>query len=241
MTPAEAARASDRAVGDIAARFMLDPATYNRGAELGFPGAAFYFLGRGGALGDVSADVASAAFVFFNPDTVRQAWLAAAGALPPPAAALEFAKCCHEWAEAKMPDRVDLARLAELCGMVVAGANPAGAPLFAGWRELPEPGPTKALALHRLNALRELRGALHGAAILNVGLEPIVAVAIKSPFMLQIFGWAETPETTEDDAAAWQRAEDATNEMLAAHFALLDESDLDELVSLANATLDAMS
>ena len=46
---------------------MTDPATYAYGAELGFEGMDFYVAGRGGALGDVPADVVAAAFVFFAP------------------------------------------------------------------------------------------------------------------------------------------------------------------------------
>ncbi len=240
MTPEEAARASDRAVADIAAKFMLDMDTYGRGAELGYPGASFYFVGRGGALGDVTADIVSAAFVFFNPEAVRQAWADAASGPPPSQAALEFAACGHAWAEKHMPDDIDLARLAELCGKIVQGANPACAPVFAAWRDLPEPSSTKALALHRLNALRELRGALHGAAVLSVGLDPAVAVAVKSSFMLAIFGWMEAPDVTPEATEAWERAEDTTNLMMAPHFALLDESERDELVELGNAVLAAV-
>ena len=54
-------------IGDLPAHFMLDPATYEHGASLGFPGYDFYVSGRGGVLGNVDADVVSAGFVFFNP------------------------------------------------------------------------------------------------------------------------------------------------------------------------------
>lgn len=241
MTPEEAARASDRAVADIAGKFMLDATTYMRGAELGCPGASFYFLGRGGALGDVSPEVVSATFVFFNPETVRQAWSDAAAGPSPSQAALEFAACGHAWAEAHMPEDVDMARLAELCGAIACDANPAGAPVFAGWRSLPEPASAKALALHRLNALRELRAALHGAAVLSVGLDPATAVAIKSSFMLPIFGWTDPPEVTGEAEALWQAAEDTTNRMMARHLGILDSGELDELVELGTATLAAIS
>ena len=52
---------------------MTDPATYAYGAELGFDGMDFYVAGRGGALGDVPADVVTAAFIYFEPDVVRAA------------------------------------------------------------------------------------------------------------------------------------------------------------------------
>lgn len=235
MTPEEAAVASDRAIADIAGMFMLDLTTYERGAELGYPGASFYFVGRAGVLGDVSADVAAATFVFFNPATVRQAWADAAQAPPPSQAAVEFAACGHRWAEVHLPDDLAWDELAELCGTVISGANPAGAPLFAAWRGLPEPTSTKALALHRLNALRELRGGLHGAAVLAHGLDPAVAVAVKSPYMLPIFGWTPAPAVDSDAGARWQRAEDATNAMMAPHLGLLDDAPRDRLVTLATA------
>ena len=53
------------------------------------------------------------------------------------------------------------------------------------------PRSSKALALHRLNALRELRGALHGAAVLTVGLSPVEAIVVRTPAMLPVFGWPE--------------------------------------------------
>ena len=66
----------------------------------------------------------------------------------------------------------------------------AGAPVFAGLRLLPEPDDAKALAQHRCNALRELRGAMHGAAILTVGLSPLEAVLVRSPDVAELFGWS---------------------------------------------------
>lgn len=241
MTPLEAAQATDRAIADIAAAFMLDPSTYVRGAELGYPGASFYFVGRAGALGNVGSGVASAAFVFFNPEAVAKAWADAASAAPPAEAALEFAGCGHAWAEEHMPDDIDLDRLTELCGTIIGGANPAGAPLFAGWRDLPEPSTSKALALHRLNALRELRGALHGSAVLSIGLDPATAVAIKSPFMLPIFGWSEPPDLPPDAVELWERAEEATNAMMAPHLGLLDLDELEQFVELSTSTLAGVS
>ena len=57
MTPEQAAHDTAAIVVRTPAGFMTDPATFARGAALGFEGMDFYVAGRGGALGDVPADV----------------------------------------------------------------------------------------------------------------------------------------------------------------------------------------
>ena len=175
----------------------------------------------------------AAAFVFFNPDTVAEAWARGRKVASPADSARAFAACGHAWAEAHLPADLDAERLADLAGRVVAASSPAGAPLFAGWRTLPEPASPAALALHHLNALRELRGALHGAAVLAEGLTPLQALAVKTPFMAALFGWGEAPAPSDADAVAWQRAEQATDRAIAPGYAALGDRELEELVALA--------
>ena len=83
MTPEQAAHETREAIVSFVSGFMTDPATYAYGAELGFEGMDFYAAGRGGVLGEVSADVVTAAFVFFEPGTVRAAWERSAPPLLP--------------------------------------------------------------------------------------------------------------------------------------------------------------
>jgi hypothetical protein len=243
MTPEETAAASAGAVSAFTSRFMLDAATYVKGGELGFDGMQFYAGGRGGALGDVDADVVAAAFVFFNPEIVRPMWEGCATVMTRVAAAEAFAACGHEWGRAHLPDDVDAARLAALARKVAAAASPAGAPVFAGWRALPAPDDSdaKAAAVHHMNSLRELRNAYHGAAVLAQGIAPCDAVRFKSPAMAALFGW---PDPLDEDAAVaikagWEAAEEATNEMLGKAFAVLDDGERAELVTLANAASKA--
>jgi hypothetical protein len=235
MTPEETARASARSVVELPGRFMVDGATYRRGAELGFSALDFYFAGRAGVLGDVPGEVAAAALVFFEPSTVSLAWERARKVSAPADAAREFAACAHEWARAHLPEGPDYARLAELLGAVLARADAAGAPLFAGWRRLEEPADSPALALHRLNALRELRGALHAVAVLAEGLEPLEALLVHRPEMAGIFGWQPPYPDVAGRRDAWRRAEGQTNALLGRRLAMLTGREREELVELLRA------
>ena len=153
--------------------------------------------------------------------------------MSPADAANEWAAVCAAFGEANLPDFEGYGRLNALMATVVAGASPACAALFAGWRTLPTPGADapKALAQHLLNSLRELRGGLHGGALLATGLTPLEAVAFSSPYMAAIFGW--DAETLPDGAAfkeRWKAAEAATNVAMGVPLSVLTETELAEFV-----------
>lgn len=225
-------------IGGIGSRFMLDGETYKRGADLGFQGLDFYVVGRGGVLGEVDADVVSAAFTFFEPSAVRTLWDQGRSVMPPARAAVEFAGACAAWAEAHVPDGLDATRLAELAGKVGAAARLACAPVFAGWRALEVPTSPKAAAVHQMNVLRELRGGLHGAAVVSAGLTPLQALSVKTPQMVAMFGWPEAAET-DGLAAALATAEEHTNRSIAHAYEGLDGAERAELVELATALDEA--
>ncbi|HET9729005.1 MAG TPA: hypothetical protein VFR41_06260 [Acidimicrobiia bacterium] len=231
MTPEQAAHDTRDVLVKFTSGFMNARETYERGKELGFEGSAFYFGGRGGVLGDVPAEVVAASLVFFHESVVRPAWNASGLVMTRRQAAVAFATCAHEWAETHMPDTVDAARLATLLGPIVEAADASVAPLFAGWRLLDEPASPRALVIHRLNALRELRGAVHAAAILTVGLTPQEAVATRGTNVAW-FGW---PEPYPDPAPLmdrWNLAEARTDRVFGRRLAILDEDERAELVEL---------
>ncbi len=238
MDALTAAADTATAVSTVGSHFMLDGATYKRGAELGFQGLDFYVTGRGGVLGDVDADVVSAGFTFFEPASIRTLWDQGRSVMPPSGASSEFAACCSAWAEDRVPDDLDAARLAELAGQVVAAARPACASVFAGWRALGVPDAPKAAAVRQMNTLRELRNGLHGAAIVSAGLTPLEALSVKSPHMVALFGW---PAAVEADGLlpAWEAAEEHTTRSIAHAYATLDDRERGELVELANALHEA--
>ena len=231
MDAQAAAEATASAVSSVGSHFMLDGATYARGAELGFQGLDFYAGGRGGVLGDVDADVVAAAFAFFEPAYVRSQWEMARAVMAPEAAAAEWATCCAAWGEAHISDDAPLDRLNGLLDEVVAAGRPACAAVFSGWRALPVPTSPKAHAAHQMNALRELRHGLHSAAIVAAGITPHEALSISSPHMAPIFGWAELADV-EGLADRRSGAEHATNVAVAHTFGTLDDAARAELVDL---------
>lgn len=239
MDTVQLAEALKPAVVALPANFMLDGATYAKGAELGFAGMDFYVAGRGGTLGDVPADVVSAAFVYFEPNGIREVWDRSGRVSSRAAAASEFATCAREWARVHLTDGPDYRRAAELLGRVVQGASPAGAPLFAAWRSLDEPSDAKALVLHRLNALRELRGGLHAGAVLAAGIDPLEAVMIASPVMAGLFGWPEPYPDPSAKRTVWEGAEVATNVAFGRVFDVLGDAEQAELLALGEAIVAA--
>lgn len=241
--PTEAARVSAQAIHDLGATFMLDPQTYVVGAELGYEGTGFYFGGRGGVLGDVSAAEVAEAFIFFPLETTASNWEAAAKIESRAESARRFAEVAHEWARVHLAeDALDYDRLAELAGKVVSAADGSNAPVFAGWRDLEEPSGSRELALHRINALRELRAARHGDAVKAVGLAPVDAFMVKTPYMAPIFGWpAPEGPPSDEHKALWERAEALTNEFFGRDLGVLEPAELSEFCDLANAALAAMN
>lgn len=232
MTPEQAAHDAKAAVVGLPGRFMTDAATFARGRELGFDGFDFYVAGRAGVLGDVSGEVAAAAMVFFAPELVRDAWERAANVMPRAQAAREWASCGHVYAVEHLESSGDDERLATLLSRVVDGASASAAPLFAGFRLLGLPQDPKARVLHQLNALRELRGALHGAAVLTVGLSPLEAIAVRTPDMAALFGWPGDVPDAAPLRDRWALAEARTDRMLGRHFTALDDEERGELVGL---------
>jgi len=232
MRPDEAARLSAQGIGTVPSHFMMDGATYQRGGELGFEGLDFYTAGRGGPLGDVDGRVVAACFVFFNHAHIVESWERGLKVSSPFESAGAFVACGYAWAEAHLADGPDYERLAELAGRVVAGADIAGVPLFAAWSSVPEPDDPKPLALHRLHLLRELRGALHGGAVMAAGLAPFEALAVKTPGFAPIFGWNDPLPDVESLRDAWEAAEQATDRSVGRALAVLEPAERAEFVEL---------
>ncbi|WP_024804887.1 hypothetical protein [Nocardia sp. BMG51109] len=232
------AAAVKQQIQEIGGGFMFSRETKAFGDATGVAGfLGPYTRGRGGVLGDVDADVVTAAFGFFRPETVRAAWESVP--MPPGDAAAAYLAACQGFGRRKLAGFDEAGRLAELLRSVVAAADVAGLPLFAGWRALPLADDDAARALQLIHVVRELRGGLHLLAIRAGGVTPRQAVLIggsprnSGPDQARLFGW---PEPFEEITAAlrqrWDAAEALTDRLIAPAFAGLDERSGDELVRL---------
>lgn len=225
--------------GDLGGRFMLSGRTYGAGNQLGFAGLDFYFVGRGGVLGDVDASVVIDEFGFFAPTQVEENWNAGRTVMAPDEAAAAFLGCGYEWGRARLPDGLDHARLAELVRTVTDAAVD-GADLSSAWNRQPWPDHDVDAALHGIHLMRELRGGAHVAAVHAAGLDPHAAVMVRSgQGGAEFFGWTAPHPDPDAACAAWLEVESATDAAVATLLEVLDEDERRELVELATAAVPA--
>jgi hypothetical protein len=222
--------------------FMISRETKAFAEETGLSGWGPYFRGRCGVLGDVDADVVSAAVGFFPPSVVRAAWEAGAG-LPAADAARRYARAAQDFGRRKLAGlpSPDAERLAELLEAVAARGPVVAAPLFAGWRAMELPEDARARVIQLAHVLRELRGGLHIAAVLAEGLTPLEAIVVNTnsqlipggPGNAEYFGWpGPYPGPTGDLRARRDAAEALTSRLMAPAVTALPAEERDELVAL---------
>lgn len=214
MDPRDVMRATAGRIGDIGASFYFDPATLQRGKDAGLDGFRFYFLGRGGVLGDVEPGVVRSAFGYFEHGLVDKMWSSARAVLAPREAARIFIGCAHEFGRAKLAGVAGLDAFVDAASTVIGAVEGASLPLFEAVRCEPVPADAPAAAMHQAMVLRELRGSVHLLALTACGLESRRAHAIKRPTEFTLFGYGAEIVVTDDDRARWLRAEELTDEIL---------------------------
>lgn len=183
--------AIDRTIHDVGTAWMIHADTVRRSVEFGYRDTlSFYFVGRGGVLGDVDADVVGAAMGYFEPTLTRSMWdsgVAVAGARE---GARRYGQACVAWGEDHLSGLPGIDRLVELAERLVATADTAALPLFAGWRAEPPAPQTAGRLLQLIHMLREWRGGLHLAATTAAGLSPLEAILTNDgPDHARFFGW----------------------------------------------------
>jgi hypothetical protein len=215
MDPREVMQATSAKIGDIGAAFYFDPETLRRGKEAGLDGFRFYFLGRGGVLGDVEPGVIRAAFGYFEPGLVEKIWSSAKERMAPREAARLHQSCGHDLGRAKFDGLDGLDAFVDAATVVIDAVEGTSLPLFEAVRCEPVPADPPARAMHQAMVLRELRGSVHLLAITACGLESRHAHGIRRPTEFKLFGYQAEIEVTDDDRAKWLRAEELTDDILA--------------------------
>ncbi len=180
-------------IHDIGSAIYLSPDVFGWAAEWGWSNPfAFYFAGRGGMLGDVSAEVVAAAFGWFNPTAAGAMYnegIAVAGAR---AAAERMAEAHTKWGDKYFAGVDGLEDFVAVSEEAVAGLDGSAIPLFAGWRLAPRSETAAGRAAQLMQMLREWRGGLHLVGTTAAGLSPLEAILTnEGAGQAKLFGWAE--------------------------------------------------
>jgi hypothetical protein len=223
--------------------FMISPQAKAMAKELGLRGRQGYVVGRGGVLGDVDADVVTAAFGFWPADVVRESWEAARALVQPSVAAQRYAEACRDWGREHYAGMAAdaRARLAELLGWVVDGCDVAGLPLFAGWRAIELPRDDSERLAQLLHVHREYRGGAHVLAVVATGLTPLQSVLSGpgGPGNATFYGWPEPFEDVSALGSLRAQAEALTDRLVAPSYDVLGRDERLELLDLLAAATHA--
>jgi len=213
-------------IRDTGWAYYFTPETGARGTELGLDLFRFYFLGRGGVLGDVEAEVVISAFGYFNPTVVRSMWDSARQVLAPRDAARAHFACCADLGRASLAGVEGLDLYCEAAGAVNDAADYVGLPLYAGFRGEPLADDLPARALQLTALLREFRGGAHLLAVRASGLDAKTAHFVTRPGDGEMFGWteADSPTVTSAHRQAMAAAESLTDALVRPAYAVLDEA-----------------
>jgi len=221
MTPEELVAATSASINSIGAVYYFHPDTIAYGKEhLDLDGMRFYFLGRGGVLGDAEAAVVTSGFGYFAPPVMEKMWNSSKAKVAPRDAARAALECNANIGRDKLAE-LDLAAFCEAAEQVIADVNPAGLAIYAGVAAEPLPEDLPGRAMQLAVCHRELRGSAHLAAVIAAGVHPSVAHAIRRPNDIGTFGWPEDLEITDADRRNLEAADATTDVMSAAHYASL--------------------
>lgn len=221
-------------VSSLGGGFMISRQAKGFAVDHGLRGRPAYVLGRGSVLGDVDADVVTAAFGFWPADVVRESWDAGREVLDVATARDRYAAMCCDWGRDRLAALPDPGRLAELLGWVADGCDVVGLPLFAGWRAVPLPDDPLGAATQLLHVMREHRGGTHLIAVVASGLTPLQAV-LSGPGgsgNAAFFGYDEPFEDVSGLITARSEAEALTDRLCAPAYDVLSHDERVELLGL---------
>lgn len=228
MSPSEVVSSTAATTGRVGSAWYFVPETLQTGRRLGLDGMRFYFLGRGGVLGDVTWPVVHSAFGYFSPALIERMWTTAAERCSVRDATQAYLGCCQDFGRARLAGVEGLGDFCDAAGSVVAAgfADSSALPLFAGFAAAPLAADLPARAMQLVSALREMRGSMHLVAVVASGLPTAVAHRLRRPEMMGTFGWEEgtVPEPTDDDRTALSRADELTDRLATRAYAALDDT-----------------
>jgi hypothetical protein len=246
VDPLQLVTRASQPINRIGPAFYFVPETVAVGKEHGLDGFRFYFLGRGGVLGDVEWPIVSSAFGYFKPSLVEKMWTTAKQRYAVLDGAQAYLGCLQDFGRAHLSGVDGLEAFCEAAAAVndAARVDPSGLTLWAGLDGQPMADDLPAKAMQLIATLRELRGSAHLVAIVASRLPTPVAHRIHRPADLAAFGWGEddVSEPTDEERGRWAAALALTDQLLVPAFSVLDDKGAAALLhglDGAQAALDA--
>ncbi|MGH3098111.1 MAG: SCO6745 family protein [Streptosporangiales bacterium] len=242
---AEVVAAACPSIGSIGGAFYFTDETIAVGKEHGLDGYRFYFLGRGGVLGDVQPAVVESAFGYFHPALVEKMWITGRERtrLSPHDAGRLYLQCCHDFGRRHLAGVPGLDGFCAAASAVNASAGRAGLALYAAVAAEPLPDDLPARAMQLAAVLREFRGSTHLLAVLATdGIDPATAHGIRRPDYWTTFGYDEDtrPAGTDEQQDALAAADELTDRLVAPAFDVLDQHGRAALLAGLEAMQQAM-
>jgi helix-turn-helix protein len=193
MTPEELVVTVDPLISAIGSSFYIASETAVRAEEIGLSRRQFYFLGRGGVLGDVKVEVVQSAFGFFAPRMVAEFWSAARAStdLGPQDVGRLYVESARDFGRRNFLSGRKLKGFCQAAERVVESVDPAGLALFAALAAEPLPDDLPGRTMQLVMMLRELRGGLHLLAVVASGVSPRLAHYYRRPDRFASFGYTE--------------------------------------------------
>ena len=180
-------------VHDVGTAIYLSSDVFGWAAEWGWTNPfAFYFAGRGGMLGDVSHDVVTSAFGWFEPNAVKAMYSEGSATGGSTEAAVRMAEAHSKWGQKYFSNVEGLDDHVAVLEKLVDGIEGAAIPLFVGWRNATRCDTDAGRAAQLMQMLREWRGGLHLVSTTAAGLSPLEAILTnEGEGQAKFFGWAE--------------------------------------------------
>lgn len=230
-------------INDSGWAYYFTPSTMARGTELGLKGPQFYFIGRGGLLGNCDSTVVTAAFGYFNPEVIQRAWDSARAVVDPITAGLAHLECSAVTGREKLSAVEGLEPFLAAAEKVNTAANPEALALYAAFKNAPLVDDLPGRAMQLVSILREFRGSAHLVAVRAMGLTGKQAHFIKRPNDVAMFGWSpdDAPTIDDDDRRRLTEAETLTDRIVASAYAVLSKTERDHLLAGAKAIKQALS
>lgn len=211
-------------IRDLGWAHYFAPGTVAVGERLGLDIFTFYFLGRGGVLGDVPAEVVTHAFGYFTPSLVEQMWDAGRQKVAPRQAALAYFDSAADLGRERFGAVGDLETFCQAAGSVNDAADATGLTLYSAARSMPLAPDVPGRSMQLLSLLREFRGSAHLLAVRASGLDAKTAHFITRPGDIAMFGWSEddAPVITDIEREKLAAAERLTDQLVLPAYAVLD-------------------